>query len=279
LHILKVKKLGNKIVLITGASSGMGKETAKLLLSKGFIVYASARRTEQMGSLEQSGAKILKLDVTDQNSIGSAVEKIISEQGKLDVLVNNAGFGLLGAIEEVSIEQARYQMEVNVFGPSRLIQLVLPHMRAQQSGKIVNISSTSGKMGVPLSGWYSASKFAVEGLSDSLRLEVKQFGIDVVLIEPGGVRSEWGGIARKGLHNSPEGSAYNRMASKILKFSDKSESKNSDPSVIADLVLQSITSLKPKIRYHGGYMAGPILFLKKVLSDRLFDKLLMMQMK
>jgi short-subunit dehydrogenase len=269
----------SKVVLITGASSGMGKATAKLLVQNGYIVYAAARRIEQMSDLELIGARILKMDITDDPSIKAGINTIIKNEGQIDILINNAGFGLLGAIEDVPIADAKYQMEVNVFGLCRLTQLILPNMRKNQSGKIINITSTSGKMASPLSGWYSASKFAVEALSDSLRMEVKQFGIDVIVIEPGGVKSEWSDIAMKSLHETSVGKAYGKMAEKIIEFSKKSAPKMADPEVIAALILKSITTKNPKTRYHGGHMAGIILFLKKILTDKQFDKLLLGQMK
>lgn len=269
----------NKVVLITGASSGMGKVTAKLLVQNGYTVYAAARRTEKMDDLKQSGAKILQMDVADDNSILSGVAEIIRNESQIDVLINNAGFGLMGSIEDVPVAEAKYQMEVNVFGLSRLIQLILPYMREQRSGKIVNITSTSGKMASPLSGWYSASKFAVEALSDSLRMEVKQFGINVIVIEPGGVKSEWSGIATKSLQDMSAGKAYGKMADKIIEFAKKAGPKNAEPEVIAELILKSITVKNPKTRYHGGHMAGLILFLKKVLTDKQFDKIMLSQIK
>jgi short-subunit dehydrogenase len=269
----------NKVVLITGASSGMGKATAKLLVQNGYLVYAVARRIENMDDLKILGANILKMDVTDNKSMTNMIDLIIKKEGAIDILINNAGFGLLGAIEDVPIEAAKYQLEVNVFGLSRLVQLVLPAMRKQRSGKIVNITSTSGKMASPLSGWYSASKFAVEALSDSLRMEVKQFGIDVIVIEPGGVKSEWSEIAMKSLREISLGKAYSKMAEKIIEFSTKAAAKRAAPEVIAQLIFKSITAGHPKTRYHGGHMAGVLLFLKKVLTDKLFDKLLLSQMK
>ncbi|MCF2518810.1 oxidoreductase [Dyadobacter sp. CY351] len=269
----------NRVVLITGASSGMGKETARLLAANGYTVYAAARRTGQMKDLQEAGVKVLAMDVTNDTSMNSGVDSIIEAEGSIDILINNAGFGLMGSIEDVPLEKARDQMEVNVFGLARLTQLVLPLMRKQQSGKIVNITSTSGKMASPLSGWYSASKFAVEALSDSLRLEVKPFGIDVIIIEPGGVKSEWGDIALKSLHDVSLGTAYGKMAAKIIEFAEKAKPKNAEPIVIAELILKSLTATKPKARYYGGYMAGVILLLKKMLTDRQFDSLLMGQMK
>ena len=269
----------NKVVLITGASAGMGKATAKLLARSGYIVYAAARRAENMVDLEQLGISTLRMDVTQEASMQSGLSLILEREGRVDILINNAGFGLLGPIEDVNTADARYQMEVNVFGLNRLTQLVLPGMRERGHGKIVNVTSTSGKMSAPLAGWYSASKYAVEALSDALRLEVKSFGIDVIIIEPGGVKSEWGGIARTGLHQVTANSPYSKMAKKIIEFSAKAEPRNAEPEVIAELILKSITARNPKARYYGGHMAGPILFLKKILSDRLFDKLMLSQMK
>jgi short-subunit dehydrogenase len=145
--------------------------------------------------LQRLGIDILPMDLADDDSMKKTVDAVIRAEGKIDVLINVAGFGFYGAVEDVPMDSARYQFEVNVMGLARLCQLVLPYMRHQRSGKIVNITSVGGKMATPLGGWYHASKYAVEGLSDSLRLEVKQFGIDVIVIEPGGVKTEWGAIA------------------------------------------------------------------------------------
>lgn len=271
--------MNNKVVLITGASSGMGKVTAQFLAQNGYTVYGAARRTNIMNDLKQAGVKILQMDMTDDRSMQSGIDEIIKNDGKIDVLINNAGFGLMGSVEDVSIPAAKNQMEVNVFGLARLTQLVLPYMRKQRSGKIVNITSTSGKMASPLGGWYSASKFAVEALSDSLRMEVKQFGVDVIIIEPGGVKSEWSGIALKSLYDMSIGKPYAKMADKIIEFAKKAEPKNAEPEVIAKLILKAISANKPKTRYHAGYLAGVILFLKRVLTDKQFDSLQLSQMK
>lgn len=181
-----------KVILITGGSSGIGYDTAKALAEQGHIVYAAARRTELMEPLREFGVHILNIDVTSDESTEKCVQTILSEQGHIDVLVNNAGYGYFGAIENVSMEEARRQLDVNVFGLARITQLVLPSMRKQKSGRIINISSIAGKIVLANGGWYNVSKFSVEALSDALRMEVKPFGIDVVLIEPSGIKTNWG---------------------------------------------------------------------------------------
>jgi len=268
-----------KVVLITGASAGMGKETAKVLAQHGYTVYGAARRTEKMKDLEQLGIKTLSMDVTNETSMVTGIQQIIANEGRIDVLVNNAGFGSYGAIEDVNIEDAKYQLDVNVFGAARLIQLVLPYMRKQHFGKIVNISSIGGKFATPYGGWYHASKFALEALSDALRNEVKQFGIDVIVIEPGGVKSEWAEIAYDNLVKASQQSVYKETIDKLSDFMKKAVAKNSEPSVISELILKSIETAKPKFRYVGGYMAKQAVIARKLLSDRLFDKMIMGQMK
>ena len=268
-----------QVVLITGASSGMGKATAELLSASGYKVYGAARRTEMMQDLKEAGIKILQMDVTDDIAIQRGIDEIIKKEGRLDILINNAGFGLFGAIEDVPLDEAKYQMEVNVFGLARLTQLVLPYMRKQKSGKIVNITSTGGKLSSPLGGWYHASKYAVEALSDSLRMEVKQFGIDVIVIEPGAIKSEWGDIAMESLQKISAGKAYSPLAGKIVGMSQKLKPKNEDPEVIARLILKAISAKNPETRYHAGYLSGTILFLKRILTDKQFDKLMLSQMK
>ena len=187
----------DKIAFVTGASSGIGEATVRRLLAGGYKVFAGARRLERMASLGSIGAVLVPLDLTDDGSIVRAVEFIKSQAGRIDVLVNNAGYGSYGALEDVPLEEARRQFEVNVFGLARLCQLVLPMMRAQKSGKIVNVTSIGGKIWEPLGSWYHATKFAVEGLSDCLRAEVDRLGIDVIIIEPGAIRTEWAAIAMK----------------------------------------------------------------------------------
>ncbi len=268
-----------KVVLITGASSGIGKSAAEYLAERGYIVYGAARRIDKMADLKARDIKTLTMDVTDEHSSSEGVNKIITAEGRIDILINNAGFGSYGAIEDVSIEDARYQLEVNVFGAARLIKLVLPHMRAQHSGKILNISSIGGKLAMPFGGWYHASKFAIEALSDSLRNEVRPFGIDVIVIEPGGIQSEWSGIAHDSLIRVSGNTAYKEIAVPVADAFNNIESKVPGPLLISKLIYKAITATKPKTRYSAGYMAKPALFMRKILSDNMFDKMIMSQVK
>ncbi|MFN8452662.1 MAG: oxidoreductase [Anaerolineae bacterium] len=267
-----------KISIVTGASSGIGEATAIALQHAGYQVYAGARRLERMEHLKQHGIQPIQLDVTDDTSMRAVVNTVLDEHGRIDALVNNAGYGSYGAVEDVPMDEAHRQMEVNLFGLVRLIQLVLPAMREQHSGKIVNVTSTGGKLALPFGGWYHASKFAVEGLSDSLRNEVRQFGIDVIVIEPGGVQTEWGGIAMQHMAQASEQSAYRDLADKVQRSFSSIDGHNAPPSVIGDLIVHAVAAERPQPRYTGGYMAN-LLFVKRFLPDRLFDRLMMSQFR
>ena len=266
----------DKIAFVTGASSGIGEATARRLLAAGYKVFAGARRLDRMAALAGLGASLVPLDLTDDASIVRAVETIKSQAGRLDVLVNNAGYGSYGALEDVPLDEARRQFEVNVFGLARLCQLVLPIMRAQKSGKIVNVTSIGGKIWEPLGAWYHATKFAVEGLSDCLRVEVGRLGIDVIIIEPGAIRTEWAGIARDGLlqvsGNGPYADQAERHAA-MLKTADTT-SLASPPDVVAKTILRAVQAARPRTRYATGGGAHLILFLRKILTDRMFDRLI-----
>lgn len=265
-----------KTALVTGASSGIGEETARTLHRLGYTVYAAARRTDRLQKLANGGIHALAMDVTDDKSMTSGIDSIIAETGRIDVLVNNAGYGSYGAIEDVPLDEARRQFEVNLFGLGRLTQLVLPHMRAQKFGTIINISSMGGRLTTPLGGWYHATKYAVEALSDALRMETAPFGINVVVIEPGGIRTEWSGIAADHLEETAEGSAYASQI-KAVANSMRSESTNnrqSPPSVIADTVEKIVTAHKPRTRYVVGFAAKPLVTLRRILPDRAFDRVI-----
>ncbi|MEC5151858.1 oxidoreductase [Cryobacterium sp. GrIS_2_6] len=264
----------SKVALVTGASSGIGEATAREFLEKGYIVYAAARRTERMADLGQAGARTIELDVTDDASLTAAVDRIIGEAGRVDVLVNNAGYGSFGALEDVSLDEARAQFDVNIFGLARLTQLVLPHMREQKDGYVVNISSVGGKIWEPLGSWYHATKFAVEGLSNSLRVEVARFGIKVVIIEPGVIRSEWSDISADHLEATSTGTAYSDQAAGVARALRGANNQRlaSEPQVVATAIGKAVSSRRPRTRYAVGGGAGFILFVQRLLTDRGFDR-------
>lgn len=259
--------------LVTGASSGIGKETTKQLLEAGYVVYAAARRIESMRDIEANGAVVLMMDVTREEELVAGVDRINAERGGVDILVNNAGFGLYGPVEDTPINDARYQFEVNLFGLARLTQLVLPHMRAQSAGKIVNISSIGGKVHTPLGAWYHATKHALEGWSDCLRWELKPFGIDVVIVEPGFIRTEFGYVAFGPLMGRAPNSAYAGIIAALMEGSSRFESLGSQPSVIAETILRAVRAKRPKTRYAAGQYAKPIILFRRLASDRMFDRL------
>lgn len=263
-----------KTVLITGASSGIGKATAKQLLAEDYTVYVAARRVEKMRDLEELGATALEMDITREEDIRAVVDRITAEQGGIDVLINNAGFGMYGAMEDTSLDDARYQFEVNLFGLARLTQLALPHMREQEAGKIVNISSMGGKIYTPLGSWYHATKHALEGWSDCLRLELARFGIDVIVIEPGAIETEFGDVMTGPMLERSGDSAYADLAHKIAKATREmyEDGGGSPPSVIADVISKALKARKPRTRYAAGKYAKPMIALRKWLGDRVFDR-------
>ncbi len=266
----------NKTALVTGASAGIGEATVRRFLAYGYTVYAAARRLDRMAPLATAGAKLLSLDLTDDASIVAAVDKIRNETGRLDVLVNNAGYGSFGAVEDVPMDEARRQFEVNVFGAARLCQLALPMMRAQKSGKIVNVTSIGGKFGEPFGAWYHATKFALEGLSDCLRLELKPFGIDVIVIEPGAIKTEWGGIAHESLLRMSGNTAYGPYARRHAKMHERAGTSGlgSEPKVVADTIGRSVATTRPRTRYATGGGAPVFMFLVDWLPDRMLDALM-----
>jgi short-subunit dehydrogenase len=264
-----------KVALVTGGSSGIGEAAATALLNAGFTVHAAARRTDRMASIAAAGAKVVALDVTDDASMSSVIDAIIRAEGRIDVLVNNAGYGSYGALEDVPLSEARSQIEVNVFGLARLTQLVLPHMRARRSGTIINISSMGGRFATPLGAWYHASKYAVEGLSDALRLEAEPLGIHVVLVEPGSIQTDWGSIAAEKLTATSGSGSYGpqaaAVAARLENSSQPGAPMTSTPSVIAKAILRAATARRPKTRYKAGYGARPMILLSRMLPDRVFD--------
>jgi short-subunit dehydrogenase len=270
--------MASKVVLLTGGSSGIGAAAATALAKKGFIVYAAARRTDLMAPLKAAGINVIPLDVTDDASAAAAVNSIMAAEGRIDVLVNNAGYGSYGALEEVPLAQGRAQLEVNVIGLARLTQLVLPGMRARRSGTIINISSMGGRLATPLGSWYHASKYAVEGISDALRLELEPLGIHVALIEPGSIRTDWGTIAAENLRAASSAGPYARQAAAVaarLEDSSKPDAAMTSPaSVIADAIVRAASATRPKTRYQVGFGARPMILLSHLPPDRIFDELM-----
>lgn len=268
-----------KVILITGASSGMGKESAKALIQQGHTVYTVARRIDQMQDLKALGGHPIQMDVTKESDIQHVVDSIIQQEGKIDILWNNAGYGLYGSVEDVSLEEARKQMEVNVFGMAAMTQKVVPYMRNAKSGTIINTSSMGGKMYFPMGAWYHASKHAVEGLSDCLRLELKPFNIKVVVLEPGFIATEFGSVLLNGFDKIRKDSAYKNMMDKIIEGTKKSEQGgNSSPSVISDAIVKIVNSGNPKTRYKVGKFSKMMPWMRIYLGDKLFDKIVMSQM-
>jgi NAD(P)-dependent dehydrogenase (short-subunit alcohol dehydrogenase family) len=261
-----------KVALVTGASSGIGAAIARRMLAEGYVVHVAARRLDRMAALKRLGARPIALDLTDEASICAAAQSVLGQSGRLDALVNNAGYGAYGALEEVPIEEGRRQFEVNLFGLARLTQLCLPAMREQGAGRIVNVSSIGGRIHEPLGAWYHATKFAVEGLSDCLRMELAPFGIDVVVVQPGSIRTEWAGIARHAvLAQSGQGpyAEQARLTAGLLAGAERTG--GSPPEVVADAVLAALRARRPRTRYIVGGGARPLLALRWLLGDRSFD--------
>ncbi len=270
-----------KVVLITGASSGIGYEAAQRLARRGCKVYAAARRLELMEPLRQEGIVPVSLDVCDEASMRQCVDTVLQAEGRIDVLVNNAGYGYFGAVENVSDTEARRQLEVNVFGLAALCRLVIPIMRKQGSGRIVNTSSIAGLMVLPFGGWYHVSKYSVEALSDALRMELRPFGIKVSMIEPGGIKTDWGLIAADHLKNSSTGTAYEAAAIPEADLIHKVYSGNllTKPTKIARAIERAAMSRRPRTRYRLGRFSTLAVWTHRLLPARWWDALLLRLVK
>ena len=265
-----------KVVLLTGASSGMGREAAILLAQQGHRVYAGARRTELMADLAQHGVTPVELDVSKEDDNERVVDQVIDREGRIDVLINNAGFGLYGPVEEIPLDDARYQFEVNLFGVAHLTQLVLPHMRSQGSGRIVNISSVGGRVYSPFGAWYHATKHALEGWSDCLRLETAPHNIDVVVVQPGLIRTDFGDVAADRLSKYSDDSAYRAQLEPIIKMRDNPRvtDRGTDAKVLAEVFVEAATVAKPRRRYVKGMLGRPALLVRKWLGDGVYELIL-----
>jgi len=273
---ININTMKSKVIIITGASSGIGYSTSEYLAKQGHKVYGAARRTELMEPLCNFGVTPLAIDMTDIGSIQSAVAEVISREGRIDVLVNNAGYGSYGAIEDVELSEIRHQFEVNLFGPATLTKEVIPIMRKQKSGRIINVGSLGGRVTTYLAAWYHATKYAIEAFSDSLRMELDEFGIKVSLIEPGGIKTSFGDIAAQHLTESSKGGVYEEKAAKVAEGLRRQFAGNmmSMPIVISKAISHAVNSRSPKTRYLVGSGAKPLYFLHAILPTRCFDWLI-----
>lgn len=275
----------HKTVLITGAASGIGKATAMAFVKKGYTTYATDKDTTNMQELEKLGCKIRQIDVTIESSAVDGVKSIENESGRIDILVNNAGYGQNGVIEELSIDKIRKQFEVNVFGLLRMTQLVLPNMRERKSGRIINIGSVGGDFTTPGASAYHSSKWALESFNDGLRGELRQFGIEVVLIKPGGVYTNFMNTANKLYPEQSTDSAYKEFREKFIKQSNAifDPSKKTygilKPEKVASSIVKAAEKKKPKTRYKIGALAKITPIIHFLLSDTAFDKFMLRQFK
>ena len=264
--------------MITGCSSGIGRATAERLAREGWRVYATARDVGAIADLEPVGCRLLSLDVTDEGSMRGAVEEVERAEGAVGVLVNNAGYSQSGAVETVPMEKVRRQFETNVFGLVRMCQLVLPGMRRQGHGRIVNLSSMGGRLTFPGGGYYHASKYAVEAISDALRFEVKGFGVDVVVIEPGLIRTEF---ARTAVGSMGEGEGpYAGFDAAVARATRENYERGplarlgGGPEAVAEVIEKAISADRPRARYRVTPSATLFLTLRRLLPDRVWDAVL-----
>lgn len=268
-----------KIAVVTGSSSGIGYETSLLLARNQYTTYASMRNLKKsdellkIASKENIPLKVIQLDVNDDRSVSSAIDSIVKENGRIDVLVNNAGFDLFGSLEELTIEEIKGQFETNFFGAARVTKSVIPTMRKQGSGIIINVSSIGGRIGlVPCNTMYHASKFALEGFTESLRHELTEFNIDVILIEPGAIRSNFAENIRTAKNYDSNNSPYAKTIQKVFEGFEPMLANASDPKEVAQVILNAANSSSPNIRYTVGKDAESILKARAELSDRELEK-------
>jgi len=265
-------------VLISGCSSGIGAATAAALVRDGHTVYATARQTKTLSDLEALGCRPLALDVTSESSMMAAVKTVEDEHGHVGTLINNAGYGEYGPIEEADLELVRTMFETNVFGLARLTQLVLPAMRRSRGGRIVNIGSMGGRITFPVGGFYHATKYAVEAISDALRVEVKPFGIDVVLVEPGLVRTNFEGRVSESLERGTPSHGADTAYGDLLAANDKNTTSGyandfmaTSPESVAAVIVKAVDSSRPRSRYVVTPAAKVMINLRRLGGDRIWD--------
>jgi NAD(P)-dependent dehydrogenase (short-subunit alcohol dehydrogenase family) len=280
LSILIDMKSNQKVAIVTGSSSGIGQEVSLVFARNGFTTYATMRNIQKSSNLrsilerEQLDIHFVQLDVTDENSVASAIQKISHERGRIDILVNNAGYALTGAFEDLAMDEIKSQYETNVFGLIRTTQAVLPIMRKQKSGTIVNISSGAGRFGYPTGSAYVSTKFAVEGLSEAISFELEPFGIRVILIEPGIIKTNFLNstiLARKSKDIESE---YAPLMKYVKNVINEMANNGSDPKDVADIVLDAVTTDKPRLRYLAGKDVEQLVKTKESMSDEDFHNVL-----
>ncbi|MBI5499756.1 MAG: SDR family NAD(P)-dependent oxidoreductase [Deltaproteobacteria bacterium] len=279
-----MEKKISKAVLITGCSSGIGRATAKHLMEEGYVVYATARDVETIEGLREQGARTLRLDVTDEASMAAAVAAIVEAEGAVGILVNNAGYAQGGAVETVPLEKIRRQFETNVFGLIRLTQLVLPGMRRQRWGRVINLSSMGGRLTLPGGGIYHASKHAVEAIGDALRFEVAGFGIKVVTIEPGLIRSGFAKAAVATLGGSEATSGpYGEFNETVARMTEEAYDRGAfarlggEPEAVARVIAKALRNPRPRARYRVTNSARLLLLQRRLFGDRTWDAFLRTQ--
>jgi NAD(P)-dependent dehydrogenase (short-subunit alcohol dehydrogenase family) len=272
--------LNPKIAIVTGSSSGIGHDISLILARNNFITYATMRNLQKSSDLKSiaAGEKLplhfIQLDVTDENSIRNAIEKIHNESGRIDVLVNNAGYALVGALEDLSIDEIKTQYETNVFGLIRTTQAVLPIMRKQRSGLIINISSGAGRFGYPTGSAYVSTKFAVEGLSESMSYELEPFGIKTVIIEPGMIKTNFHNAVMVAKKSQDPNSPYAQLMEGMENGLTKMLENGSTPEYVAEIVHHAISNENPKLRYLAGKDVEQWIEAKKKMSDEDFFKMM-----
>lgn len=258
-------------ILITGCSTGMGREAALALLNRGHTVYATARRPETLDDLAEAGAHVLALDVTDEDSMHAAVDLIEKEHGAVGTLINNAGYSQPGPLETVEPAQARRQFDTNVFGLMRLTQMVLPAMREAQRGRIINISSMGGRMALPNNGWYHSTKYALEALSDALRMEVRPFGIRVVLIEPGPIKTDFDSTSSAHAAHDPESPYATLEANHAELFATAYGGPAASARSGARTYVKAVEARRPRHRYPNTVSGRAMIYLRHFLGSRVWD--------